>query len=530
MSIIKNKQMKSTFTKNLQKNRVTAFVFFLLFLANSITAIAQVNCSCPGNLVSNPSFENGTTGWSTSGGNFSAGGGAIACGSFSGDFQIVNTSSNWVANHFATDLAAGTTVNVSAYAGVHDNSFHSYLAVYFYDANWTYLSAGTVSVQVDKVLAAAPVGPQLYTLTTTVPVGAKYSQVAYGANGNWIKTDNWCVTTTAPSNTGSIGDRVWGDPNGNGIQDADETNGFTGVTVQLKNASGTVIATTTTNSTGNYLFSGLAAGNYYVVFPISLSGAVVTAQNVGTNDNIDSDADQTTGQTGVISLGAGQNITNVDAGYCPTTLELGNRVWNDVNNNGINDNENGISTATVNLYKDNNNDNIADGAIIATVFTDANGFYLFTGLVPGNYIVGVITPSGFASSTTNGGDPDNDNNLDDNGQITVGSETRGLAITLTGGTEPDGTNTNTNTNITYDFGFYPVPTGSIGDRVWGDANGNGIQDVGETGGITGVTVQLKNAAGTVIATTTTGANGAYLFSNLPAVIIKLFSQYQFLVL
>ena len=55
------------------------------------------------------------------------------------------------------------------------------------------------------------------------------------------------------------------------------------------------------------------------------------------------------------------------------------------------------------------------------------------------------------SSTINGGDPDNDINLDDNGQINNNGETRGLAITLIGGTEPgDGaTPNNTNSNIIF---------------------------------------------------------------------------------
>jgi SdrD B-like domain/Secretion system C-terminal sorting domain len=477
------------------------------------------SCSCPNNLVLNPSFENGTANWSWSGGNFNAGSGAVACGSYSGDFQITNNASNWVSQTIGTDLPVGTTVNAKTYAGTHDNSFYHSLRIEFFDASWNYISASTI--EVNKVLSAAPVGPQLYSWSAVVPAGTKYTNIAFNGNGNWIKTDNWCVTTTSPT-TGSIGDKVWFDANGNGLQDATETTGITGVTVQLKNSTGTVIQTTTTNASGNYLFSGLAAGNYTVVFPTSISGAVVTTQNVGTNDNIDSDADQTTGATGTITLATGQNIINVDAGYCPTTLALGNRVWNDVNNNSLNDGENGIGSVVLNLYKDNDNNNVADGAAIATTSTDVNGYYLFSNLAPGNYIVGAVTPAGFTSSTINGGDPDNDINLDDNGQETIGNETRGLAITLVAGTEPDGTNTNTNTNITYDFGFYATPTGSIGNFVFGDANGNGIQDAGEVG-IASVPVTLYRDAngdcipdGVAVATVSTDVNGFYTFNGLSA--------------
>ena len=66
------------------------------------------------------------------------------------------------------------------------------------------------------------------------------------------------------------------------------------------------------------------------------------------------------------------------------------------------------------------------------------------------------------------------------------------------------------------FNFSNIPaTGDaqLGDFVWEDLNGNGLQDLGEPG-IGGVTVNLKNAAGIVIDDTTTGLNGEYLFDDL----------------
>jgi len=55
--------------------------------------------------------------------------------------------------------------------------------------------------------------------------------------------------------------------------------------------------------------------------------------------------------------------------------------------------------------------------------------------------------------------------------------------------------------------------GMIGDFVWFDINCNGRQETGEPG-IGGVTVTLKDMNGNLLATTTTGANGAYAFVNL----------------
>ena len=57
--------------------------------------------------------------------------------------------------------------------------------------------------------------------------------------------------------------------------------------------------------------------------------------------------------------------------------------------------------------------------------------------------------------------------------------------------------------------FAPI---QIGDRVWFDIDGDGIQDPGEPG-IEGVTVRLYDAEGTFVAETMTDAAGRYLFSS-----------------
>lgn len=57
---------------------------------------------------------------------------------------------------------------------------------------------------------------------------------------------------------------------------------------------------------------------------------------------------------------------------------------------------------------------------------------------------------------------------------------------------------------------YTAPTGQIGDFVWNDLNHNGVQDAGEPG-IPNVKVNLSGSA---TASTTTDANGAYLFTGL----------------
>ena len=60
----------------------------------------------------------------------------------------------------------------------------------------------------------------------------------------------------------------------------------------------------------------------------------------------------------------------------------------------------------------------------------------------------------------------------------------------------------------------PVPAAaSVSDFIWNDANGNGIQDNGELG-IPDVPVSLYTGAGTLVGSTTSDANGIYIFNNL----------------
>ena len=92
-----------------------------------------------------------------------------------------------------------------------------------------------------------------------------------------------CVST---NRLGAIGDRVWSDANGNGLQDGGEL-GLTNVTVQLRDCSGSLLRSTNTSASGSYLFTGLGAGSYKVGFMIPL-GFSFTTPNAG-SDSLDSD-------------------------------------------------------------------------------------------------------------------------------------------------------------------------------------------------------------------------------------------------
>jgi LPXTG-motif cell wall-anchored protein len=116
----------------------------------------------------------------------------------------------------------------------------------------------------------------------------------------------------------SIGDYVWNDVNGNGIQDAGEpaVPGFP-VSLSGTDVDGNVITrTTTTDGSGKYLFDGLPSGEYTVTFePSGLDDTYsFTQYKQGTDAALDSDADQTTGEAPAITLGQNEQRLDVDAG------------------------------------------------------------------------------------------------------------------------------------------------------------------------------------------------------------------------
>lgn len=360
------------------------------------------------------------------------------------------------------------------------------------DANGNYLftnlKPGTYSVQFDK---------------TTLPAAYLFTDKDQGSSDQLDSDANAADGTTAQVTLASgdsnhsldaglvatpatLGDRVWHDANANGVQDAGEA-GIGGVTVQLKNADGDVIGSTQTDASGNYSFS-VDPGTYSVAV-VAPSGYLVTTKNAGGNGASDSDIDST-GNSNTVTVAAGQNYRDLDAGLYKTA-QLGDRVWFDTNKNGVQDaGEGGVAGVKVTLLDANG---VAVGSPLTT---DANGNYLFTNLKPGTYSVQFDKTTLPAGYVITGKDAGGNDALDSDANAADGK----TAQTVLESGEID---------RSWDMGVQ-AQTAHIGDRVWFDSNGNGVQDTGEAG-IAGITVQLKNASGTVVATTTTDSNGIYGF-------------------
>lgn len=365
----------------------------------------------------------------------------------------------------------------------------------------------------------------IYTNAITLTAGGEPTNDGDGPNSNLTHDMAECGNSW-------IGDFVWDDVNRNGIQDAGEP-GINGVTVRITFEDGTTATTTTTTygHAGYYDFKNLGPGTYKITFTTPAAYAP-TISDAGANDSLDSDPDS--GDV-IVTLAPNQSDFTIDAGFHINTavLSLGNLVWNDTNLNGIVDaTETGVANATVKLYKDDNNDNMADGDAIATTITNANGKYSFSGLEPGNYIVGVIIPVGNVRGPTASIDPDNDVDNDNNGAYlfgdnVAGSEVRSKAITLSVNTEPTADGDDSNGNLTLDIPLCDAPPPPpanlrLGNIVWNDCNDNGIRDWWENG-VGGLSVKLYADAdgddepdGAAVATTTTSAYGTYYFDSLPA--------------
>ena len=315
----------------------------------------------------------------------------------------------------------------------------------------------------------------------------------------------------------SIGDRVWEDLNGNGIQDANETN-VSDVRVTLYEANGTQVLTDIdgkpfmggheyieTNLTGEYLFTNLKPGSYYLEFNISSQAGFVFT-NKGTGTATDSDANRTSGRTDITVLDSNETNVSFDAGiYKPVVI--GDRAWIDANGNGIQDSgEENLSNVKVTLWRTSDNSKVTtdqNGTAIGTngeLITDVNGSYLFENLIPNEYYLKFTAPATYVVTVENNETYGDTNDSDVNNTHTPSGATGNYV--LNSGDD----------NRSVDAGFY-IPV-SVGDRVWIDRDYNGTQDSGEEN-LSDVNVTLYKDGLTTNISMKTNANGEYLFTNLP---------------
>jgi hypothetical protein len=302
--------------------------------------------------------------------------------------------------------------------------------------------------------------PQNYSLSEIMPEG-------------WTAYPNppLCSDQSSPENIGvsagedvicyfnntqysTIGGVKFNDTNGNGVRD----DGEPGIeNWQIALSDGSVMTYTTTSQNGNYIFTGLLPGQYNVS-ETGQGGWLQTAPGGQGNYNVD--------------LSAGQDSIDNNFGNFKYGKISGYK-FEDVNGNGVRDEgDNSLNSWTINLF---------NGQSASTTLTDGSGYYEFTGLLTGEYTVSETNQEGWVQ--------------------TKPSPTSTYSITVVSGT-------NSGPN---DFGnFRP---GKISGYKFNDVNGNGIQDEGDLM-LGNWTIRLFNGQST--STATTGENGYYEFTGLPA--------------
>lgn len=176
------------------------------------------------------------------------------------------------------------------------------------------------------------------------------SSAAVDENGDSVPAVQASASLTTVS--GSIGDLVWYDMNGDGLYQSGEA-GLSGVVISLTLPSNVVI-TTTTDSSGLYHFADLASGAYTVTVATS---------------TLPTGYASTTGNSPLaLTLTAGTQITSADFGYQPAGAVEG-ILFIDVDANGLYSSTIDTPLNAITLVITDSN------GITYSVTTDSNGYY-----------------------------------------------------------------------------------------------------------------------------------------------------------
>jgi len=310
------------------------------------------------------------------------------------------------------------------------------------------------------------------------------------------------TVTQGPLST--ISGTVYHDLDGDNKQDAGES-GIGGVTLTLYNlADGSIVATTKTDPSGNYIFADLPDGTYQVVETQPGTYASVGASTI---DGIVSSAN-------VISTITVDSKDSVDNDFAETKFSISGHVYFDANASKVYDaGDAAIAGVKLYLYKlgDDGTTYVAvtdDHGDPISYTTGSDGYYIFKSLGPGTYKVVEGTEAaakGYLDGTDNPGTILNTTVGTSGGDGKDYIQAITLNDTYTSYTNFD------NTAENYNFGELGL---SLSGRAYVDIGVDGHYVEGTDIPLVCI-VNLLDSSGKVIATTTTSDDGTYKFENLP---------------
>lgn len=346
--------------------------------------------------------------------------------------------------------------------------------------------------------------PGDYTVTETQPIG--YSDgidigsgagCAAGSGSDFFDialppgldcVENWFGEIVVPT-TGSVGDRVWDDLDGNSVQDPGEP-GLGGVAVRLLDVDGQEIAATTSDPDGSYEFADLDTGSYQIEV-VAPAGRLFARPDQGGDDSADSDVATTTGRS-AFAVVTPTADTSVDAGLFVAARVAGHvYIDSDDDGSGWSEGAGGVPNVVIRLTGSDDTGPIS--ARDAT--TDATGAYAFSGLRPGTYTISQLAqPAGYL-----------DGKDSYNGVVIGVNDVFTDRVVVVGDDQ-----------ATYDFGERPLPT--VTGVVFHDRDNDGVRLTTDPtypeAGVGGVTMRLTRtspASPAVTLTATTGSDGTFTF-------------------
>ena len=293
-----------------------------------------------------------------------------------------------------------------------------------------------------------------YTVAETLPSGWKAVDPESGSYSIDLLAGDAADKNFANKLTSfSISGMKYNDLDGNGANDGEPGMGDWKIALSgTAEGNSAVQKEATTASDGSYKFENLLPGTYTIT-EVEQSGWVRTAPKEGSYSVVLADAD----------------VTGKDFGN-HGSWSISGMSFSDIDGNGAKDgSDSALANWNIQLSR--------DGSIINATTTGSDGTYAFRNLPPGKYTVSQVVQDGWTQTLPKGS---YDIDL--------------LDADVTG----------------KDFGN--KGNLSITGKKFYDANGNGLQDEDEPG-LPGQEVKLV-ANGKEIASTTTGQDGSYTFSNL----------------